>query len=409
MADPLSRFVAFDLHKSYAVVGAVNAQLDVILRPQRVLLSQLSAWVQQRLHAADIVVMEAGANTWYVHDLVQPQVARVVVANTHDIKLIAASAVKTDKRDVLILARLLAAGIVPEVWVPPVPVRELRSLITHRQHLVGQRTAAKNRLRSLLMYHHIAPPQGDLFAAAQRAWWEQCPLSAMERIRALQDLRRVDNACEMLGEIDAELGRLSVSPPWEEHVAYLVQLPGIGLVAAMTIQAAVGDITRFASAKHLVGYSGLGARVHASGQTNRSGGISKHGRRELRRVMIEAAWSAVRYSPYWKEQFERLRDRVGHGKAITAIARKLLVVVWHVLHERTADRHADASAVARSFMHWADRKRAARAAGLSQPAFIRRELDRVGLGREVRAIKYNGQMRPLPASTAVTGVPTPSG
>ena len=133
---------------------------------------------------------------------------------------------------------------------------------------------------------------------------------------------------------------------------FLIQLPGVALVTAMMVLSAIGDITRFASAKHLVGYSGLGARVHASGKTNRSGGITKQGRRELWAVLIEAAHAAIQSSPLWRRRFERLATRIGAPKATVAIARKLLVIIWHLLTRQQADHDADAVAVARKLLRW---------------------------------------------------------
>lgn len=117
----------------------------------------------------------------------------------------------------------------------------------------------------------------------------------------------------------------------------------------MTVLGAIGDITRFARAKRLVGYAGLGAGVHDSGETHRDKGITKQGRRDLRRVMVEAAWTAVQVSPYWKGEFERLtlRKHKHPNIAIVAIARRMLVAVWHVLTERVADRNAVPEMVAR--------------------------------------------------------------
>lgn len=86
----------------------------------------------------------------------------------------------------------------------------------------------------------------------------------------------------------------------------------------MTILSAIGDITRFPGSRQLVGYSGLGASVHASGNTYRTGRITKQGRRELRTVLVECAWSTVRYSLFWKARFERLRAQVGKQKAAGA-------------------------------------------------------------------------------------------
>src|SRR5262249_47079680 len=152
--------------------------------------------------------------------------------------------------------------------------------------------------------------------------------------------------------VDAELTRLSTQDPWKELAPFLMQLPGFAVVTSMTVLAASGDITRFPSAKQLVGYSGLGASVHASGQTQHTGPIPKQGRRERRTVLVEAAGSAVDHHPYWHAVFARLVPSLGKGKAIVAIARKLLVVVWHVLTHPVADRHADRPMLMRKWPRW---------------------------------------------------------
>lgn len=156
------------------------------------------------------------------------------------------------------------------------------------------------------------------------------PLAPLDRFRLQQDRLLVEQLGELIHQVDAELTRLSVEDPWASPMLYLMQLPGLGIITSMTILAAIGEITRFPSPQKLVGYSGLGASVHASGQTFQTGAITKQGRRELRAALIEAAWIAVRHHPYWQAQFERLAARKGAGKAIVAIARKLLVAIWHV-------------------------------------------------------------------------------
>ena len=113
------------------------------------------------------------------------------------------------------------------------------------------------------------------------------------------DVAALDHIAPQIAAVDAGLRRLSTSEHWVDQVPYLVQLPGIALLSAMTILGAVGDITRFPSAKQLVGYAGLGAGVHDSGKTHRDKGITKQGRRELRYVLIEAAHAAVQSHPYW--------------------------------------------------------------------------------------------------------------
>ena len=269
----------------------------------------------------------------------------VQVAHPLLVKLISAARVKTDTRDTLHLARLLAANLIPQVWVPPLAVRELRALVAHRERLVGQRTQATNRLHSVLLSHNLAPPDAE-------AGWATLPLTPLEALRVQQDRQVAASLTTLIHSVDGELTKLSVLDPWAGPMSYLLPLSGVGIITGMTILAAIGDIARFPSAAKLVGYSGLGASVHASGQTFQTGKITKQGRRELRTALIEIAWSAVRHDPVWKARFEPLAAKKGAGKAIVAMARKLLVVIWHVLTHQVADRQADPARIIRKLWRW---------------------------------------------------------
>lgn len=402
MLAPVSaeRFVALDVHKRYVVVGAVNARQQIVLSPRRVDLDDFLFWSQQHLRPTDAVVLEATTNAWHLCDQLGPLVASVTVAHPLLVKLITTARVKTDARDTLHLAKLLAAGLIPVVWIPPQDVRELRALVAHRTRLVRQRTQAKNRLRSTLHRYNIVPPVGGLFTLAQRAWWESLSLSTSEKLRIRQDLSLLDSLEPLLEDVDTELTHLSGAERWRSQVTFLLQLPGIGVINALVLLSAIGDITRFPSAKHLVGYAGLGASVHASGQTYQTGHITKQGRKEMRAALVESAWMAVEHHPYWKEQFERLATRIGKKKAIVAIARKLLVIIWHVLSKQEADRHADQEKIARTLMEWARNKSTATRLGLSRLAFVRGELDRLGIGTEMERFVFGGRTFHLPPSAS---------
>ena len=153
-------------------LGAVNAHQDVVLTPQRVTLRQFAQWAARHLRPTDQVAVEATTNTWALYDLIEPHVAKVVVAHPQQVRLIASAKVKHDKRDALILAHLLSANLLPEVWVPPPHVRQLRSLIVHRHHLTTQRRMAKNRLRGVLFRFNLPAPPGDVASLDHRAWWQ---------------------------------------------------------------------------------------------------------------------------------------------------------------------------------------------------------------------------------------------
>jgi transposase len=378
MREAELRFVGLDLHRHDVMVGAVDAQQTIILTPQRVTLRRFAQWVPHHLRPTDHVAIEATTNTWALYDLLEPHVAKVVVVHPQQVRLIASAKVKHDKRDALILAHLLAANLLPEVWVPPPHVRQLRSLIVHRQHLAKQQRMAKNRLRGVLFRFNLPTPSGDVASSDNRAWWQNIALNSVERLRVQHDLDTLDHLADQINDVNASLAQLSMCIPWSEDVPFLLQMPGIGLVSAMTILSAIGDITRFPTAKQLVGYAGLGAGIRSSGQTSRPGPITKSGRGELRTTLIQVAWAATRYSPYWRECFSRLAPRKGPQKAITIIARKILVVIWHVLTYRTPDRHADPAQVQRAFLKWATAHRLATSHGLSRSQFVHNALVLVG-------------------------------
>lgn len=387
------RYLAVDLHKHYVVVGGLNARQEIVLPPRRVELSAWPAWAKANLRFSDVLVVEATTNAWDFYDQVSPLVGRAVVANAGKIASLVKTRVKTDRVDVLKLARLLAAGMIPEVWVPPLEVRELRALVSHRQQLIKSRTMLKNHLQSILHRHQIVPPEGDLFSARHQEWWKTLKVSPTERLHIQHDLITLATLEPQIAEVEAELHRLSTTEPWEPSTTYLLQLPGFGVILTMTVLAAIGDILRFERAKQLVGYAGLGASVHASGETYRTGHITKTGRRDLRWALVEAAWVAVETHPHWKGEFEHLTRRMDKNKAIVAIARKLLVVVWHVLTERVADKHAEPKMVAFKLMRWSWQLTPEQRGGLTTRQFVRLGLMQLKLGENLTHLMYGNLPR----------------
>ena len=333
----IERYLAIDIHKEYGLVGGQNVRQEWVLQPRRIGMEKFREWVVENLRAGDAVVLETTTNVWDIYDIVAPLVKYVVVAHAGGVRQIAEGRVKTDKKDIERLLRLLIADIVPEVWVPPAHVRELRGMISYRNRLVKTSTMIRNRLQSLIHGHNLILPKGAL---TDQAWWEAQKISGLEKIQIRQELAMLEELARHKAEVDAELGRQSLGETWSKQAVRLLQLSGFGVVLSMTVLSAIGDVTRFESAKKLVGYSGLGAGVHDSGKEHHSKSITKEGRKELRWALVEAAWRAIRISPYWKEQFEKyLRRMRKPNQAIVVIARKLLVVIWHVLTKEETDNH----------------------------------------------------------------------
>ena len=334
----IERYIALDIHKEYVLAGGMNAAQEWTLQPRRVTMGQFREWAEKNLCVGDAVVIETTTNVWDIYDIVEPLASRTVVAHAGAVRQIAEARVKTDKEDVKRLIRLLIADIVPEVWVPPTHVRELRGIISYRNRLVKTGTMVRNRLHSLVHRHNLALPEGGL---ANQEWWDKQALSALEKIQIHQEIALLEQINQHKAEVDAELGRQCLGDVWGKAAVRLLQLSGFGVIVTMTVLSAIGDVTRFESSHKLVGYSGLGAGVHDSGKEHIEKRITKSGRKELRWAMVEAAWCAIRIAPYWKEQYEKYLKRMRKpNQAIVVIARKLLVAVWHVLTKAETDEHA---------------------------------------------------------------------
>jgi transposase len=327
------RFVGLDIHKRHVVAAAVDHRQNICLKPVKIKVEHFAEWAKVNLRPTDWVALEASTNSWAFHDQLQEVVEAVFVANPYKIKLISASAAKTDRHDALILAKLLAANLLPAIWVPPLHVRELRDLTQCRNHLVRERNKRKTLLHAILHKHNIPLPEGGPFTRANQAWWQTLPISAVEKMKITHYWQLLGQFKQQIDEAETLIAQLSGDEVWSEMLTFIMQLPGIGLYTGMTILAAtayprpIGEIERFPTSKQLVGYAGLGARVYASGDTYHTGKISKQGRRELRTALVNSAWVAVRFSTYWRAQFTKLASRIGNNKAITAIARKMLVVI----------------------------------------------------------------------------------
>ena len=333
------RYFAIDTHREYHLVGGQNEDQDWVVSPRRVSIEKFPEWAQKTFCAGDIVVLETTTNVWDTYDIVAPLASRVLVANAAAVGEIAGARVKTDKEDIKRLLKLLFGGIVPEVWVPPAHVRELRAFISYRNRLVKMATMIRNRLNSLLHKHSLMLPKEGIL---DQAWWDmQSSISTLEKMQIRQELYLLAEIKKLQSAVHEELEKQSIGELWGKQALQLMQLPGVGVIVAMTVLSAIGDITRFAGAKQLVGYAGLGAGVHSSGKTHKEKRITKKGRKELRWIMVEAAWRAVRMSPYWKGEYEKyLRRMRKPNQAIVVIARKLLVAIWHVLTKEETDVHA---------------------------------------------------------------------
>jgi transposase len=323
------RSIALDVHRDFCEVAIKDESGLRLAGRIKSSPAELELFAQS-LAPDDQVALEATGPAQAIARILEPHVARVVIANTRKLSAIAESKVKTDKLDAKTLCELLAAGFLPAVWQPDEFTRTLRRRLQRRSKLVRSRTRAKNECHAVLARNLKGrPPMTDVFGKAGREWLAALELPADERETIQCCLREIDFLDSEVGLIERELAAQGLS---SEEIRRLMTVPGVSLVSAAAFVAAIGDIQRFSSPKRLVSYLGLDPRVRQSGEAPaRHGRISKQGSAEARHMLCEAAWVLIRTPGPLRAFYERVRARRGAQIALVATARKLAVLFWHLL------------------------------------------------------------------------------
>jgi transposase len=323
------RWFGLDVHRDFCEVAVAddNGVRSVGRIATRVPSLELFA---QSLVRRDVVALEATTGADKIVSVLERHGIRVLVANTRKLRSITEAKAKTDRLDARTLARLLASGLLDEVWTPDERTRALRRLTNRRERLVRARTRAKNEAHGVLARNLCErPPVTDCFGKAGRRWLAELELATDERLTLEGCLRQVDFLDAEVAALDREIAGHALA--WPE-VLRLMSVPGVNVQTAATFMASVGDIRRFSSPRKLVSYLGLDPRVRQSGSGPvRHGRISKAGASEARHMLGEAAWKVMLTPGPLRAFFERVRARRGPQIAATATARKLVVLFWQLL------------------------------------------------------------------------------
>jgi transposase len=227
---------------------------------------------------------------------------------------------KTDRADAKHLRELLQQGRVPESWIAPEQILELRSLVRLRRALVEQRTAWLQRIHAQL-FHHGHPARRDLLVRERRAWLEGLELPHAARTQIEIALRLIDHLNVQLVPLDRELRQIANSWPGTKA---LQAHYGIGPLTAVAFLAELGDATRFSSSRKAVRYAGLDITVSQSDSKRAPGKLSRQGPATLRWAAFEAAQSAHKPSSPDRDYYLQAADRLGGNRACLALARKLV-------------------------------------------------------------------------------------
>ncbi|MCW4039027.1 MAG: IS110 family transposase [Candidatus Bathyarchaeota archaeon] len=271
------------------------------------------------------VVMEAGYCWQPLYDRLEAEGHDVKLAHPLKTKAIAQAKVKTDRIDSETLAHLLRADLVPESWVPPQEVRDLRELVKRRAFLVKMRTKLKNRVHAELAKRDITPVRPP-FTRKGMAVLKGLGIGAVSQL-----LPVIEVLDRQITEVSAIIDRVAIE---NGDARLLTTIPGVGYYIALLLVAEIGDVNRFPSSEKLCSYAGLVPSVRRSGNSTIHGSITKAGSKWVRWALTQAVHVHIRFDTRLTRFYRRLAGKKAKQVAVMATARKMLKVVYWMLKEK---------------------------------------------------------------------------
>ena len=319
------RYIGVDLHRNCftACIRLENGR--EYLKEWK--LEELEKFIT-KLRPGDQIAVEVTGNTRLFHDAVAPHVERCVAVNPNQFKVITHSMKKTDPNDARNLALYLAKDLLPEVRMKDKTQAQIASLTQTRDTMVKVRTALKNKVNNI--------------CSAQGVNLNKEALSSDKGLNAVLkmhfdvlinlELKIIVDQIRSLNKSIAELEEtISKEGQKLEGHRNLTSIKGIGGLSGSILLSIIGNIDDFAHEGKLAAYFGIVPRVSNSNETEHSGRITKRGTKLGRTTLIQCALIAQRYNPYLKTYYERMKSRRGTGKAIVALARKFLGIIYRTL------------------------------------------------------------------------------
>ena len=322
--------VGIDLHRSRSHVAVIGEEGDVLL--SRRIVNDPATFLEllAEIDGECRIALEATFGWEWLADVLQGAGYELHLAHPLRTKAIASARVKTDAVDAETLAHLLRTNLLPEAYIAPRELRELRDLLRHRVALTRMRSALKNRVGAILTKQGIQRPYSNMFGPGATRFLAELELPEAPR-------RRLDSILALIGdftrEIDLTTSEIEERASEDPYVDVLCQIRGVGRYIAMLVIAEVGDVTRFQSARRLCSWAGMTPTVRSSDMRSRLGHISRQGSPALRWALVEAAQHATRGGGPLRSSYERIAKRRGKQVAKVAIARKILTLCFYGLRD----------------------------------------------------------------------------
>jgi transposase len=328
------QFVGMDLHRRRSVLVRMTESGEALETVRIVNDRGALAAVMARAGVDPEVVLEATYGWYWAADALAESGACVHLAHPLGVKGFAYRRVKNDERDARDLADLLRMGRLPEAWIAPPEIRELRDLVRHRARMVHLRSSLRCQIHAVLANQGVTVPMSDLFGIAGNDLLDRVVISGAARAR-VASARRLLDAFDFEIDLFTKLtsGRLAKHPGF----VAVQTLPGIGPVLGAVFVAEIGEVTRFRGPKQLASWAGLTPKHHESDTTVRRGRITKQGSRLVRWAAVEAVQRAGEQTRIGAYRV-RVGERRGRNIGTVAAARELTELVYYALRDGTVRR-----------------------------------------------------------------------
>jgi transposase len=256
---------------------------------------------------------------------------RVVVVDTNQFRVISQSVKKTDPHDARLLSLYLSKNLLPEVRMKDKDLAQLASLTQTRDTLVKQRSALKNKVNNILSARGLNLAKEALSSEKKLAEVLELPFDEIVRVELRVIVEQIRSLNKSIVELDKTIGEEGSKREGQQG---LLSIKGIGKITGAILLSVIGDVNDFPDEGRLASYFGIVPRVSNSNETERSGRIHKRGTKLGRTALVQSALIAANYSPYLKRFYEQVKARRGAGKAIIALARKFLGIIYRTLKNK---------------------------------------------------------------------------
>lgn len=278
----------------------------------------------------DSMIAIESCSCWqYAYDYLRDQgYYNVVLAHPPGMQALKKLRKHTDRHDAQLLADLLRTNSLPQSYAAPSDIRIKRQITRHRSSLTELRTQVENKVHAILRRHGMEVPWTDAFCKKAIVYLRSVEMPMCDRLEIDQYVNVIEMLTEQREETQERIEELAGDDP---AIRLVMTMPGMAHYNGTAFIAEVGDIRRFDKGDRLASYFGLVPSVYQSGETHRTGNITKRGTSHGRWIMIQAANVAVQHDKLLGKMYQRLALRKGHQKAIVAVARRMVTLLYVML------------------------------------------------------------------------------